>query len=586
MMNFVFIDTLGLNITFDLIALQRNSQRYSTLLYQHEGILSADQNKIGNASSVVSQFNAFFAKAKEKNADLALTPEYSCPWEIISSIISTPAEWPNEGKLWVIGCESITIESIKQIKTDFNRDNSIVYYDESVHNGTQRYLDPLIYLFQAENSNVSKLVVLIQFKTHHMGVWSGGDVERNNLIQGRDIYIIRNSINSIYFMSLICSEALNFSSELDQQKKQDIDWEDKPYLIFNPQLNPEPTHADFIAFRKYVFQSNDKEVISLNWQINSKIGNTPMLRHNCSRSGLYVKSNEINLSDRIRIINNHKKGLYYFNNKKNRHTYLLSSASHCFLIEMPPVKISNAQQAQIRRDGPEIIETFSFNDLKNSLVSIDNVNDEHINYINSTGCENQFLLNPNKCVLEKERLVCISTGAVNGDTGFNWWKIENITSIIMEDNHEINGRITVARNSSTDSIDRKTKFIDAVNELKTILDGKVSFPDSISDLKDENLILSYYNDSHEDNFRYNITTTEGERKIATIAYVGSLPDPIIDQVYSNLRELFDNRNKDIERVVVFYKRGTNIQAKGDSNAANVIDTNDYDDTSILKESDE
>jgi hypothetical protein len=551
-MNFIFADTLGLNITFDLIALQRNSQRYSTLLYQHEGTLSADQNKIGNASSVETQFNIFFAKAKEKNVDLALTPEYSCPWEVINSIIATPAEWPNEGKLWAIGCESITIESIKQIKADFNRDNSIVYYDESVHNGTQRYLDPLIYLFQAKNNDISKLVVLIQFKTHHMGVWSGGDIERNNLIQGRDIYIIRNSVNSIYFMSLICSDVLNFSNQLDQQKKQDIDWEDRPYLIFNPQLNPDPSHPDFIAFRKCVFQSNDnKEVISLNWQINSKIGIIPMLKNNCSRSGLYVKSNGINLSDRTRTINNHKKGLYYFNNKKNRHTYLLSSEPHCFLIEIPPVKISNAQQAQIRRDGPEIIETFSFNDLKNSLVSIDNVNDEHINYINSTGCENQFLLNPNNCVLEKERLVCISTGAVNGETGFNWWEIENITSIIMEENLEINGRITVARNLSADSIDRRTKFIDAVNELKVILDGKVSFPDSISDLKGENLILSYYHNSHEDNFRYNITTTDGERKIATIAYVGSLPDPIVDQVYSNLRELFDNRNKDIERVVVF-----------------------------------
>src|SRR3954471_4286143 len=181
-MDFCFIDTLGLNITFDLIALQRNSQRYSTLLYQHEGILSADHNKIGNASSVEEEFNIFFTKAKEKNVDLALTPEYSCPWVVISSIISTPSKWPNEGKLWAIGCESITIESIKGIKKDFNQNNSIVYYDESVHTGTQRYLDPLVYLFQAQNNGTSKLVVIIQFKTHHMGVWSGGDVERNNLI--------------------------------------------------------------------------------------------------------------------------------------------------------------------------------------------------------------------------------------------------------------------------------------------------------------------------------------------------------------------------------------------------------------------
>ena len=82
-MEFKFIDELNLGITIDLTVLQRDSQRYSILLYQHEGTLFADETRISNYSSVDIQFEEFFAKAKIENTDLALTPEYSCPWKVI-----------------------------------------------------------------------------------------------------------------------------------------------------------------------------------------------------------------------------------------------------------------------------------------------------------------------------------------------------------------------------------------------------------------------------------------------------------------------------------------------------------------------
>jgi len=583
-MKFVFLDTLGLEIIFDLIALQRNSQRYSTLLYQHEGILSANKNKVGNRNSVIRQFQSFLNLAKKRNIDLVLTPEYSCPWNIISSIILNTKQWPQEGKLWVLGCESIKIDEIKLFKSKHAGDNTIIYYDESVYSSNKSFLDPIIYLFQAKHKNNSKLVVIIQFKTHHMGVWSGGDLERNNLIQGKEIYIIRNSVNSIYFMSLICSEAMNLSSELNGENRIAIDWEDKPYLIFNPQLNPDPAHADFISFRKYVFQSNDKEIISLNWQVSSKIANEKMLDNNFSRSGFYIKSNEIELIKENRIIENHNKGLYYFNNKKNRHTYLLSSDPHCFLIEIPPVKISNAQPTQIRKDGPEVIEVFTLNDQKSSLISIKSVCDKHIDYLTETGCVNSFLLNPTNSVLDKERLVCLSTGDVNGEAKINWCNISNVRSIYMDENQEINGRLTVAQNTCLESLRIRTKYIDVIKELKKILDDKNNHPDSLSDYKTEKLVLSYYNDSYLDHYRFNIIGEKGQRIYATVAFVGSMPNSHIDKVYYTMRELFNRTDsKDIERVVVFYSRGNGIFAKSDENVAKFITTNDYDDISIMKD---
>lgn len=586
MADFKFIEELGLSITFNLIALQRTTQRYSMLLYQHEGILKAEDKKIGNALSVSLQLNDFCVKAKEKNVDLALTPEYSCPWQIINNIVSDSQKWPNIGKLWVIGCESITKEEIIKFKSDFNKNDSIVFYDESVHGSNKNFLDPLVYLFQVQKDSINKLFILIQFKTRHMGVWGRGDIERDNIIQGNEIYILRNTPQSIHFMSLICSDALNFSSDLDQAKKDRIEWDDKPYLIFNPQLNPDPSHPDFIAFRKFVFLSNDKEVISLNWQLNSKIGTAKMLRYEWSRSGLYLKSSEINYSDLPRIVSNHEKGLYYFNNKKNKHSFLLNSSPHGFLIENLPVKISNAQPVQIRRDGPKMIEAMMWKNQSNSLIKMNPVSDDHIDYLTSTGCQNKFLLDSSKCILEKERLVCLSIGKVTSNFGTTWSNIDNVDSIAMDENTEINGRITVAQDSSVSSIDIKTKFIDSVNELKTILDSKISFPDNISDLKNEDIILSYYTDSHSDKYRYNVTSTNGDKKNVTIAYLNSPPLWLIGQTYTNLRNLFDNDNKNKERVVLFYKMGDVIKAEYDKSAASITGTNDYDDNSILKENDE
>ena len=138
-------------------------------------------------------------------------------------------------------------------------------------------------------------------------------MERNNLIVGSRIYILRNSPDSIRFMTLICSEAMNFEDNLQPQVRQTLMWADLPYLVFNPQLNPAPADSRFTDFRKFIFQSDNKEIISLNWNNRSTIGHGKMITHGSSRSGIYIKSDEINTTDYGRVKKNHALGLYYFN---------------------------------------------------------------------------------------------------------------------------------------------------------------------------------------------------------------------------------------------------------------------------------
>jgi hypothetical protein len=583
-MNFIFVDELGLNLSFDLNVLIRNSQRYSILMYQHEGIFFADNTRIGNQSNVSTQFNLFFEKAKETNVDLALTPEYSCPWSVIDEIISDPLKYPNERKLWVIGCESIRKAEIRLFKERFNHGNLLIYFDETLLNENNNFFDPVVYLFKAIQNGIEKLIVLIQFKTFHMGVWDGGEIERDNLVQGKEIYILRNSItpNSIFFMTIICSEALNFRANVNKLNDAKFDWLDKPFLLFNPQFNPKPIYDRFIDFRKCMFETDRKEVITLNWNHKSKIGSRIFLKSNNSRSGITIKSEEINLNNEDRIKTNHSKGCYYFNKGKNKHVYLLNSAVHVFHLQTPAVAIANAEEVQRRRDGPEIIHAYELTNENRQLTEITvAVSDQHIKYLTDTGCSNPFLINVNGCILQKERLVSISIGEVKEKAASNWWHLDHVHSIAMDENSEVNFRITFTEDTDIASINERTKYLHAVNKLNEILETK-PFPESIHDLLTEDLILSYYQNAQIDDYKYNVITEAGEKVNATIAYLEQPPPFLIEETFIKLQKLFNWDNKNKERVVIFYSNGKNILAKSTPNSKEINTTNDFDDSTFLK----
>lgn len=576
-MTFRYIDSLELNIEFELNVLKRNTQRYSSLLYQHEGILEANQNRIGNRDDVNLKLLTFFNKAKELNVDLAITPEYSCPWNVIRDIVNNEQKWPNANKLWAVCCESIKPAELIQFKADLEKENVSIFYSNHFENSDHIFIDPLIYIFRVKKDDVDTLQLLVQYKTHHMGVFSGGDVERNNIIQGSDIYILRNSTTSINLMTVICSEAMNFSQFMQGDVRTRLDWEDKPFLILNPQLNPDAAHQDFRNFRQFVLSFSDKEIISVNWNNKSRFSTGLMMRDNCSRSAYYIKSNQINTTD-IRIIQNHTKGLYYFFCKQDRHYFLLSSTPHCFYVKNLPVKISNGVGAQSRRDGPEVVTAFSFNN-ENSFDVIESVNDGHIDFVTETGCNNSFLLDENISVLDKERLVCLCGGDVDSDKKQTWSSVQYLSSMIMGFSDEKNIRFTVGRSESNQG--EKTRHIDAINHLQEIIEANI-FPDCISDLIDQKIRIGFVAGSRLGYYRHNILLDTGEPKNATLAYVGPTSDAIVERTFFEIRSLFEINDNDRNRVVVYYRRGNAFQAKFSSSGTKITDSDNYTDVSFIR----
>jgi hypothetical protein len=583
-MDFVFVDTLGLDIQFNLAVLRRDTQRYNFYLYQHAGQFYADDGRIGNNRDTTELFNLFFQNARANDADLVMTPEYSCPWDSIYQLIEAKANWPKENKLWAICCESLDKKGLQALrKKVLENEEIILHFEESVLANEMTFMDSLLYIFRVKQGDKEKLLLLLQFKTFHMGVWSGGDVERNNLIQGKTVFIIRDKENSINLFSLICSEAMNFPHSLSQELSEKIGWEDKPFLILNPQFNPSPRHNSFIEFRKFVFEADKKEIISLNWNRRSTILGGAFIEGGSSRSGIYLRSDDIDVDNSKRIKKNHIKGLYYFKNNRNRHSFILNSEVDAFLIASPPVAMSKAQTVQMRRDGPEILSSEFFDTQFKSLTNSQSpIADQHLEYLIETSCTNEFLLNPANCVLEKERLVCLSTGNIATKKGLSWARIPQVYSVNMSDNTEVNCRITFAEDQNTESIQERARYLRAISALHVALTNNPNLPDSLAELRNKQLRVSYYKQSDQDEYKYNVTDSEGVSMNVTIAFLDNVSIGEVGKTFDLLQQLFDRDHMNRKRVVVVYNMGEQTRYKYDETAATITDINTSDNTSIIK----
>ncbi|MBB1644562.1 hypothetical protein [Sphingobacterium sp. UME9] len=588
-MEFKFIDDIFQGLTINLNVLKRTSEPYTTLLYQHEGVLSASDQRIGNRHDAAAKLRSYFTLLKETGADLALVPEYCCPFALLNEILNDPNKRPASNKLWAIGMESIKKDELVAYLGALDAD-IISYFDHRVLAVNKNFLDPLIYIFKAIKDGEEKLIVLVQFKNYHMGVWSGGDVERDNMIPGNEIYILRNCKTSVHMLSVVCSEAMNLSTEMNQNVQNDLLWGDVPFLVLNPQVNPGPSHPFFLGFRNFVLSVQRTEIIGLNWNNTSKIGGTELLRSKFSRSGIYTRTTDMNFKNLERIRENHKRGLYYFYYGADRHAFLLNSGAHAFLLKNTSVNINEGVAVQRMRNGPHLLSTYVF-DANDNLQSVDEISDRHIDYLNSVGCRNAFLSDPENCVIEKELLACLSTGELPNKSSKNWSELNNIWSVKSVDNTEINRRITVAEDMDAESTRIRDKYAGLIEVLGTeILKNPTYMPDSLSDLRSEHLLLGYSKQRNTSNerlvglqyFRCNITTVTGEMVWATVCYLDMASDERIGRVFEALQGLFDHDSRNRDRVVVFYKRDGIYQAKSSESSSSIKQVKTGNENSFLK----
>lgn len=108
------------------------------------------------------QFARFLMDAQETRADLVITPEYSMPWEILIAAIKEGTT-PAQGKLWVLGCESIKFRKLEALKQELAPFATVLY--EPLQPDATRFTDPLAYVFFAprlDDNTGARLVVLVR----------------------------------------------------------------------------------------------------------------------------------------------------------------------------------------------------------------------------------------------------------------------------------------------------------------------------------------------------------------------------------------------------------------------------------------
>jgi len=86
-----------------LNALIPNESNYTVLLMQPRGEIEVSAAGVRNRDRALAegQFGRFLNDARETQADLAITPEYSMPWTTLVAAIKASVI-PEQGKLWVL----------------------------------------------------------------------------------------------------------------------------------------------------------------------------------------------------------------------------------------------------------------------------------------------------------------------------------------------------------------------------------------------------------------------------------------------------------------------------------------------------
>src|SRR5260370_14227147 len=181
------VNPIGLEAAV-LNALVPNQSNYRVLLMQPRGQIEASAAGVRNRDRGLArrQFGSFLQGARECHGDLVITPEYSMPWDILVEALEA-GSIPSQGRLWALGCESITLGELEAVKQRLAPHASVIY--EPLVAGPERFTDPLAYVFVAQpvqGDAVGRVVVLVQFKTCPMA--DDDHFELNGLQLGTLVY--------------------------------------------------------------------------------------------------------------------------------------------------------------------------------------------------------------------------------------------------------------------------------------------------------------------------------------------------------------------------------------------------------------
>ena len=307
-----------------LQALNPAREPYRAILLQPKGIVEANAVRVGHADPALGHAlcSGFLSSAVQSHSDLAVAPEYCVPWSVVEEIVAGKYH-PTQGAIWVLGCESISPAELQALARRYNADGDCVFHHEPLDArqvAQRRYVDPLLYVFWAQTQDGrTVLFLLVQLKT--VACRDYRDVEQTSLYCGNTVYAFNRGINSMSLVSIICSDAFNFTEHIDTIHTN--------CLLIHIQLNLKPAHTDYAAYRARlcsVGSNSHVELLCLNWAKSiqeAKGAGVYSDWNNVAGSAWYAPPGSFSAEDGL-IDSLHHGGLYYSLLAQRWHSFFLN----------------------------------------------------------------------------------------------------------------------------------------------------------------------------------------------------------------------------------------------------------------------
>jgi len=461
-----------------LRCLIQDAALYTTLLMQVREDISYNEHGIWMTDSAraAAKFHGFFDLALAERAALAITPEYSCPWAVLSERLNN-GRLCAAGDLWITGMQSIAASELSAFMAAHPQ-VSWVCEDALVaaHQGDGQFFDPVCLILETTDlAGQPRRVIIVQFKNLFFG---GGDFtwERNNLIRGEKFYVLSNRVASIKLITQICSDAL---MGINYNEVADGAFLNMPLLLVHIQLNQRPFQTNYKAYRNLLFARGakefNKEIICLNWAAGVNISDHPDWNV-YGGSAFYTKTDKLDLSD-ARIDQNHLSGLYYHNwVSRLSHIYFLGYGEHVFVMRNTKTSQLDADPSQYLRTGPELTALYSWEE---GWQRVTPANDGFGALCDTLSGDAGDLscLKDNSSPLAVERLLELTLGTL--DPAEDWFKPARLSAFRIADD-EFNVRTNFTHDPQHTQV-RETRLMHYGFLKNTILADPANLPQGLKD---------------------------------------------------------------------------------------------------------
>jgi len=550
--NTVLVDA-GFNSPI-LNVLVPNVENYKALLLQPHGGVEASREGVLNRDRELAyrQYEKFLEDACNVGSDLAVTPEYSMPWKSLRDALEAGVV-PAQGKLWVLGCESIKYSEIEELRDELSDSVRVIFEPLAADN--ERFVSPLAYVFNAplaDGDGEERAVVLVQFKTHPMG--DQDHFEVNALQRGTRIYQFGGGEESLKLVSLICADVFAFE---DAHARVIYD----RALILHIQLNPDPRHVRFLGCRERLlgFNGDATEILCLNWAREVCLWDKEVEKpwHNIAGSAWYLKSKEYDDRDTT-LCENHRRGLYYTWLQPHRtHALFFNFEPASYLLETTKVAHIGVHGAASRRRGPQLVKTCVWDGMATDWKEQATIEDGFSSIAYESGdakddIERAADANP----LAAERILALCAGKIG--VGDSWYSVHRMDSLVI-DVSEVILRITFCQDTDQKAQEFRVSRLKRCGNLWEILTTTDCLPPALADFK-EGFSLEWESDfPHQ-----NAISAKGDR--ATVIYMGEESDySQIEAAANRAAEYLHRTSLDpgkarsaMQRIAVWYRAGNKV----------------------------